>query len=168
MVRIRAATAADLPMLHPVIERAYRGDTARAGWSHEADLLSEPRTDLGALATMIDGDKRLLLACEGEAYLGCVYIADCGGGLAHLGMLCVDPLLQTGGIGKRLMTAAEDAARVTFDARCMELTVIEGRRPLIEFYVRRGYAPSGETRPFPFLLDPPLRMCVLVKSLDPR
>ena len=36
----RAATASDVAALHPLIERAYRGETARAGWTHEADLLS--------------------------------------------------------------------------------------------------------------------------------
>src|SRR5690606_14544676 len=37
MISITTAIADDLPTLHPVIERAYRGDSARAGWTHEAD-----------------------------------------------------------------------------------------------------------------------------------
>ena len=32
-VTVRKALAADLPLLHPVIERAYRGDSARQGWT---------------------------------------------------------------------------------------------------------------------------------------
>lgn len=39
-MRLEAATKADLPDLHALIERAYRGETARGGWSHEADLLT--------------------------------------------------------------------------------------------------------------------------------
>ena len=40
VLTVRTATPADLPRMHPVIERAYRGDSARQGWTHEADLLS--------------------------------------------------------------------------------------------------------------------------------
>ena len=39
-MRLEPATSADIAELHELIERAYRGDTARAGWSHEADLLN--------------------------------------------------------------------------------------------------------------------------------
>ncbi|MEO8374802.1 MAG: hypothetical protein ABI471_06225 [Sphingomonas bacterium] len=40
---IRLATPSDLPRLHAVIERAYRGEAARAGWTHEGDLLEGAR-----------------------------------------------------------------------------------------------------------------------------
>lgn len=166
MVLVREAVASDLPGLHPLIERAYRGDAARVGWTHEAELVFGPRTDLATLTGLLDGDTRLLVACEDDVLLGCVYIGDCGDCHAHLGMLCVDPVLQTGGIGKRLMNAAEDAARRVFGATSIELTVISGREPLIAYYRRRGYAPTGEVRPFPVALDPPLQVEVLAKSLD--
>lgn len=40
-MNIRPATHADLPALHAVIERADRGDSARQGWTFEADLRSD-------------------------------------------------------------------------------------------------------------------------------
>ena len=43
-IAFRAATSDDVAALHPLIERAYRGDTAKAGWTHEADLLFDDRT----------------------------------------------------------------------------------------------------------------------------
>lgn len=162
---IRPATPADLEQLHPVIERSYRGDAARGGWTHQADLYDRDRTDLAELAELVDGDSRLLVACRGDAMLGCVYILDEGDGLAHLGMLCVDPQSQAGGIGKLLMAAAEDAARRIFGAERMELTVIEQRDDLIAYYVRRGYEWQGEIRPFPIPIEPPLKVAVLVKPL---
>ena len=45
------------------------------------------------------------------------------------------------------------------------MTVIDRRAELIGWYVRHGYAPTGEARPFPVPLDPPLSMIVLVKRL---
>ena len=43
--------------------------------------------------------------------------------------------------------------------------VITGRPELIAFYERRGYAPTGETEPYPVPLDPPLEFAVLRKAL---
>lgn len=165
MVEIRPAVDADLPHLHRVVERAYRGDSARAGWTHEADLVSGERTDIETLRTLIDGDSRLLVALDGDTILGCVNVANRGDGLAYLGLLCVDPQLQAGGIGRKLVSAAEEAARDTFAATRIEMTVIDRRAELIAWYVRHGYAPTGEARPFPVPLDPPLSMVVLVKPL---
>jgi GNAT superfamily N-acetyltransferase len=165
MTLIRPATSADLAALHPVVERAYRGDSARRGWTHEADLLSDQRTDLETLATLIDGPSRLLLALDDATIIGCVNVADRGNALAYLGLLCVDPLVQARGTGKALIAAAEATARDIFAATRIEMTVIDRRAELIAWYVRHGYAQSGETRPFPVAIDPPLTMTVLVKSL---
>lgn len=164
---IRPATRDDLPAIHPVIERAYRGETARAGWTHEADLIIDsPRTDIATLTAIVDDpDQRLLVADAGHGLLGCVQVTSKGDGLAYLGLLCVDPGIQSGGLGKQLVTAAEDCAREAFGATAMEMTVIDKRAELIAFYERRGYRNSGEKRDFPVPLDPPLFMVVLVKDL---
>jgi GNAT superfamily N-acetyltransferase len=149
-----------------VIERAYRGETARGGWTHEADLIQGARTDIATLAAIVeDPAQRLLIALRDNATIGCVQVSDRGDGLAYLGLLCIDPTLQTGGYGKQLVAAAEETARDVFHARRMEMTVIDVRRKLIEFYERRGYRISGEKRNFPIPLDPPLFMDVLVKDL---
>jgi ribosomal protein S18 acetylase RimI-like enzyme len=163
---IRPATRDDLPSLHPVIERAYRGETARGGWTHEADLIQGARTDIATLAAIVDDPaQRLLIGQKDGVTIGCVQITDKGQGLAYLGLLCIDPTLQAGGYGKQLVTAAEEAAQAMFGATSMEMTVIDVRRKLIEFYERRGYRISGEKRYFPIPLDPPLFMDVLVKPL---
>ncbi|NIJ18379.1 ribosomal protein S18 acetylase RimI-like enzyme [Sphingomonas naasensis] len=163
---IRVATLDDLPAIHPVIERAYRGETARAGWTHEADLIQGNRTDIATLAAIVDDPtQRLLVAFLADATIGCVQVSDKGDGLAYLGLLCIDPTLQAGGYGKQLVDAAETCAREGFGARRMEMTVIDVRRKLIAFYERRGYTVSGEKRDFPIPLDPPFFMDVLVKDL---
>lgn len=163
---IRPATPADLPALHPVIERAYRGDSARLGWTHEADLLSDTRTDPATLHAILADPAQVLLALfEGKTPLGCVNVADRGGGIAYLGLLCIEPTRQGEQLGRQLMAAAEDHARKIFCCRTIEMTVIEQRRELIAYYERRGWRATGERRPFPIPLDPPYFMTVLAKPL---
>jgi GNAT superfamily N-acetyltransferase len=163
---IRPATRTDLPALHPVIERAYRGETARQGWTHEADLIEGPRTDLRTLTAIVEDPAQVLLsAWEDDTPIGCVNVANRGSGTAYLGLLCIDPLRQAAGLGRQLIAAAERHARDLFGCTRMEMTVIEERRKLIEYYVRRGYAETGERRDFPIPLDPPLFMTVLAKPL---
>ncbi|TFW14034.1 N-acetyltransferase [Brevundimonas intermedia] len=166
-VVFRAATPDDVAALHPLIERAYRGDTAKAGWTHEADLLFDTRTSAQELSDLIaDPDRVVLLAHQDGALIGCVQVARAGEELAYLGMLTVEPTLQASGLGRRLLTAAEVEAVARFGAHRMEMTVIRRRAELIAWYERRGYAPTGETRPFP--VDPPrpeLDFMVLEKGL---
>ncbi|PZU08710.1 GNAT family N-acetyltransferase [Sphingomonas sp.] len=165
-MRIRPATAIDLPLLHPVIERAYRGDSARGGWTHEADLIEGARTDLATLeAILARPDERLLVAERDGAIIGCVQVSDRGGGITYLGLLCIDPALQAAGLGRALIAAAESEAQATFRAATMEMTVIDSRAELIAYYERRGYGRTGERRAFPIPLDPPLSLTVLSKEL---
>ena len=163
---IRLTTPSDLPRLHAVIERAYRGEAARAGWTHEGDLLEGARTDIATLeAILADPNARLLIALSDDSPLGCVQVTNRGDGLCYLGLLCVEPLLQAGGLGKRLLDAAESLARDTFSASAMEMTVIDSRVELIAYYERRGYVRTPERRDFPIPVTPPLYMTVLVKDL---
>ncbi|MEW6539365.1 MAG: GNAT family N-acetyltransferase [Pseudomonadota bacterium] len=166
-IAVRAATPDDVVALHPLIERAYRGDTAKAGWTHEADLLFDDRTSAAELLALIaDPDRVILLAHRDGALIGCVQVARVGNDLAYLGMLTVEPTLQASGLGRRLLAAAESEAVARFGARRMEMTVIHRRAELIAWYERCGYAPTGETRPFP--VDPPrpeLDFVVLDKAL---
>lgn len=151
---IRVAARADIGDLHSLVERAYRGDEARRGWTHEADLLGGQRTDAEALRAIVDDpDQRILVATDAGAIVGCVQLSAKGAGLCYLGLLSVDPSRQAAGLGKHLLDAAERHARDHLEARTMEMTVIKQRGELIPFYERRGYALTGEERPFP--LDDP-------------
>lgn len=153
MVAFDLAEQRDLPALHALIERAYRGDAARAGWTHESDLLDGQRIDRATLEeTLADPDQRLLVAREAGATVGCVNLRRSAPDRCYLGLLTVDPARQAAGLGRRLIAAAEQAAR-TMGAHAIEMTVIARRPELIAWYERRGYALTGERRPFP--LDDP-------------
>lgn len=164
---LRLATLADVPAFHALIERAYRGPASRAGWTHEADYLTGPRTDAATLAGVVaDPAATLLLAVDGERIAACVQVTDCGDGIAYMGLLAVEPGEQAGGTGRAMIAAAEDLARGV-GARRIEMTVVDRRATLIAWYERRGYVRTGETRPFPAALleDVPLAFVVLARTL---
>lgn len=147
---IARAIREDLAPLHQLVERAYRGDSARQGWTHEADLLDGQRTDAATLAAMLDDPRqRILVVRDGAAVIGCVAVTDQGNDTCYLGLLAVDPARQADGLGRRLITAAEETGRRDFGARRIEMTVIIQRPTLIAWYERRGYRLTGERRPFP-------------------
>lgn len=153
-VTFRPATAVDVPLIQPLVHHAYRGDRARVGWTHEADLLDAARIDEEALAQSVSDPSQVIILAERDGVLiGCVHVTDKGEGLAYLGMLTVDATQQGGGLGRRLIDQAEQTARAHFAADRMEMTVIVQRTELIEWYQRRGYRLTGETRPFP-MADP--------------
>ena len=162
----RIASVDDVPRLRGLVERAYRGDSAKFGWTHEADLLDDERTSNADLAaTITDRSSRIILAEAGGGLTGTVTISDVGGGRGYLGMLCVDPALQAAGLGRALIAQAEAAARQQFGTNVMEMTVIDCRSELIAWYLRCGYRDTGEKRPFPLPGDHPFAMVVLARAL---
>lgn len=165
MTIITAATPADAPALKALLEAAYRGDSARRGWNHEADILDDERIGIEELeALLADPAVTILIARDDETLIGCVAVTRKDSAMGYLGMLCVLPTLQSGGLGRRLLDAAEDHGRAIGITR-MEMTVIDSRDSLIAWYERRGYASTGERRPFPVLRDPPVNFVVLEKPL---
>jgi ribosomal protein S18 acetylase RimI-like enzyme len=161
------AIPADAPALKSLLEAAYRGDSARQGWNHEADILDDERIGIAELdALLADPAVTILTARDGENLIGCVAVTRKETALGYLGMLCVLPTLQSGGLGRKLLDAAEDHARA-LGLAAMEMTVIDSRASLIAWYERRGYAFTGERRPFPVLRDPPVTFVVLEKPLGP-
>jgi ribosomal protein S18 acetylase RimI-like enzyme len=149
-VTTRPATLDDVRVVHELVNRAYRGDSARMGWTHEADLLDGQRTDVEALAAIVqDPAKVIVLAYADVVLVGCVLVEQQDDGSAYLGMLSVEPTRQAMGLGRQLVDAAEAEAVARFAATRMKMTVIRQRTDLIPWYERRGYVQTGETAPFP-------------------
>ena len=149
-MKIFEADDRHVPALHALVERAYRGDTARTGWTHEADLLGGQRTDQEALQDMIGDQGQVILLAEIDGRLaGCVQLSRLDQKTSYLGMLTVDPEIQAQGTGKRIIIAAEKFVQDKWASSAMEMSVIKQRKELISYYERRGYALTGEKRPFP-------------------
>ncbi len=147
---MKIATPFDVPELACLVNSAYRGDSARKGWTFESDLFDGIRTSEALLAEMLaKSDTNILLRRnqETQALVGSVYLEK-KGDLMYLGMLTVSPEIQAKGLGKQLLAEAETLAR-THGCDTIEITVISRRTELIAWYERRGYALTGETRPFP-------------------
>lgn len=150
MIVLTPASESQLPALNGLIHRAYRGDSARRGWTHEADLLDGQRTDPDALEAMIaDPRQHLLAAWDGREPLACIALTEKDDRRVYVGMVTVDPERQGGGMGRQLLDTAEHYAATALGATRAEMTVIAQRTELIQWYERRGYVLTGERRPFP-------------------
>lgn len=149
MFVITPAAPEDAPALEQLINSAYRGETAKQGWTTEADLLDGTRTDAALVRGIIENPGSLLLkAVDGQNILGCVEIRTDGDKL-YLGMLTVRPNLQGRGIGKALMAAVE-AEAVRRNCKAVFMSVLTARPELIDWYVRHGYHDTGARKPFAF------------------
>jgi ribosomal protein S18 acetylase RimI-like enzyme len=151
-IMLRAATHDDVAAVVDLVESAYRGERSRAGWTTEADLLKGQRTDPELIAGVISSaSSTLLLAIDEQGdSVGCCVIERRDAGVAYFGTFAVRPALQGGGIGKQLLAEAERIAREDWEGAAVEMTVIGQRQDLIAWYGKRGYLPTGETRPFPY------------------
>lgn len=140
----------DIPSLVALINSAYRGEGSKKGWTTEADLLLGPlRIDEETLSKTLhkDGATMLKITKDTGEILGCVYLAEQSGKL-YLGMLTVSPELQSTGIGKKLLFAAEEHAK-KINLHAITMQVVSVRDELISWYIRHGYHDTGERRPFP-------------------
>ena len=169
----RLATASDIEALVALVNSAYRGDSSRAGWTTEADLLDGMRIDAERLkAAIADDADNAILIHEDEGHLvACVHLERTGSS-CYLGMLTTSPTRQGSGLGRAMIEEAELFARDHWGATSMEMTVLTLRPELVAWYERRGYAKTGERKPFPYGDDkwglpksPDLEFYVLRKSL---
>jgi ribosomal protein S18 acetylase RimI-like enzyme len=147
------AQSADLPDIAALVNAAYRGESARRGWTYESDYIGGQRTDVATLQRDLTARPQALLllaraAADGDL-LGCVWLEPAGGDAWYLGMLTIRPDLQARGLGRALLAAAEAAAAEQGASR-MRMTVINIRDTLIAWYERRGYARTGEVQKFPY------------------
>lgn len=143
------ATIADIPAINKLLNTAYRGETSKQGWTTEADLIAgDTRADENLLLDVMNkpGSVFLIYKNEAQSVTGCVNLQKQESRI-YLGMFAVSPWLQGGGIGKKLLQAAEKYA---WHVKCQTIfmSVISIRIELIDWYKRHGYADTGERKPF--------------------
>ena len=171
IMAILPATLSDVPALLTLVNSAFRGDAARQGWTHEADLLhGELRTDEPSLSDLLQQPGGTVLKyCSDTGHLeGCVYLQLKTNEL-YLGMLTVMPALQGAGIGKLLLAAAEAHAQ-QLGCTKIRMRVLSTRYELLAWYERHGYQLTGETEPYAFdhkfgVPTQPLEFVILQKSV---
>ncbi|MBB5343467.1 ribosomal protein S18 acetylase RimI-like enzyme [Edaphobacter lichenicola] len=147
------ATSADVDELVTFVNNAYRGKSSEAGWASEAKVIGGQRIDSTILAeTFANGNATILLMRDHDKapLAGCVSLEPTDDPLVwYLSMLAIDPQRQADGLGRTLLSYAEDYVKAR-GAQRVRITVIWLRHSLIEWYERRGYRRTGKTEPFPY------------------
>ncbi len=143
------ANTTDVGAITALLNKAYRGESSRAGWTTEADLIAgEVRTNEDDVLRTMQKPGSVFLKYEDaqQRIVGCVNLQEHDARL-YLGMFSVLPQLQGGGIGRQLLEAAE---RYAIQGNCSSIymSVISARQELIAWYQRNGYRLTGERTKF--------------------
>jgi len=170
---LEPATPEDHSAIVSIVNRAYRGPGDDRGWNTEAHLVAGDRITLPQLRRdLADNPQARLLVCRdaGGEVRACVWIEPEDDGGWYFGMLAIDPDVQAGGIGKRMLAAIDDHVR-SQDGQRLRITVINLREALIAWYERNGFVRTGATEPMPTegigrLLRDDMHFVVLAKGLD--
>lgn len=148
-LQFRLAQKNDAEAITALVNSAYRGDSSRAGWTTEADLLTGVRVQAEDVREIIETEGSMILLClQQNEIVGSVNLLKTED-KAYLGMFAVNPLLQGAGIGKQFMQAAEALVKSEWQATAMWMNVITTRHELIAYYERRGYQRTGRLVAFP-------------------
>jgi GNAT superfamily N-acetyltransferase len=130
----RVAVPADIPALARVINRAYIVERSFADGDRTDEAQVRERIDApGAVFLVVDDDA----ARTGLA--GAVWV-EIRGARGYFGMLAVDPDHQGRGLGRLLVTAAEEHCRAA-GCRFLDIGVVNVRTELPPFYAKFGFAP---------------------------
>lgn len=171
---VQPASDEDIAGVVSLLNRAYRGIGGEGGWTTEAGIIDGDRISEATLRQQIAAsqDATLLVWKTESKITGCVWLEPVAEGTWYLGSLAIDPGLQNAHYGRRLMSAAEQWCRVR-GGRKIQMTVLEVRTTLIDWYERRGYRQTGETEAFPeadtrfgIPVIPGLRFVFMEKSLE--
>lgn len=168
----RHATINDISVLTSLLNRSYRGESSRAGWTSEADLLSGKRIDEAGLIQLFNNPDSLILIAQTNEGITATIHAHRELDTVHFGLFAVEPTLQGNGIGKALLAYAESEVYNQWKITTAIMEVITQRTELIEYYGRRGYERTGEVISFPKsdLWDSQvdsLKLAILSKKLIP-
>ena len=152
----RQAKIKDAKAIIALVDSAYRGESSRAGWTTEADLLDGRRTFIEEIENILSEPQNKIILLEDESkLLASVHIKklveiNSDTSKAYLGMFAVSPKFQNKGIGKALMTYSEKFVVAEWQCNKMEMTVIRQRKELVAWYEKLGYRVTGEVRDFPY------------------
>ena len=163
---IRPAELSDLDELQAVIQRAYRGRSASASWSHEGELPEGERVSRGDLEVQLGAaNARLSVAEIAGRVVGSSLVVAVPPGQCEIRLVSVDPSLQAKGLGGQLLGHAELLAVEAFAATHAIIEVLQHKARLIAYYERRGYRQTDDSRPYPHPLNVPAPFVTYRKEL---
>lgn len=144
----RIASESDAAEIAILVNRAYRPAPHERRWTHEADLISGPRTSTTQVLSLFRPESCILVLSAGSKIIACVHLLNEKSSV-YIGMLAADPALQAQGLGKQMLQHAERHAAAHFNASVFKMSVLSSRPELLAFYQRRGYVCTGEIEDYP-------------------
>ncbi|GKT12702.1 MAG: hypothetical protein ISEC1_P1681 [Thiomicrorhabdus sp.] len=107
-----------------LVNLAYRGE---AGWTRKTDLVAGERCALVEVDKYIcNPQSHVLIAFEQQELIACICL-ELQQDSAYIGLFSVDPRLQGVGIGKRVLSLAEDYAQKVLKADKCSMVVVSQR-----------------------------------------
>lgn len=150
---IRRARTEDVPEIARIINAAFEV---------EREFREGARTSAEEIAKLLEHDVFFVAEQDGRL-VGAVHTS-IDGVTGYFGMLSVDPSLQRGGVGRALLSAAEDHCR---KAGCTRMTMSTGedRTELIPYYERVGYRVTSIEPSSSPAFKRPIRIVKMAKDL---
>ncbi len=146
---IQVANFEDISAIKDLLNKSYRGEASKLGWTTEALLIDgNIRVNEQMVQDVIQkGGSVFLKYCNSENIIVGTVNLQKQDDKIYLGMFSLDPEIQGLGIGKEILRAAEE---YTFSVQCnlIYMSVISLRTELIDWYKRNGYLDTLKRIPF--------------------
>jgi GNAT superfamily N-acetyltransferase len=155
-LKVAEAYDHDIPALVGLINRAFLV---------EKFFIDGDRIDAGEVARLMRKGTFLVARAASDSVRAAVYV-ELRGDRLYLGLLSVDPDKQGGGLGRMMMTHAEEYA-MAHGCRAVDIRVVNLRRELPAFYQKLGYAECG-IEPFAASAEPkvPCHFISMTKPIE--
>lgn len=98
---LRTASESDAAEIAILVNRAYRPAPHERRWTHEADLISGPRTSTAQVLSLFRAESCILVLSAGPKIAACIHLLNEKSSV-YIGMLATDPALQAQGLGKQM------------------------------------------------------------------
>ncbi|KAF4950316.1 hypothetical protein FGADI_8299 [Fusarium gaditjirri] len=151
-LHFRIATEDDAPRLQELIEAAFRFTDAHIDWVGSPELSATFTIDISVIVDRITSDdSKFLVASDvpNGPIIACVNVMRTAPDYGRLCHLAVDPTLQRGGLGKKLVAYGEEYLTKDFGVGKIGLNALHTRKSLIKWYEKLGYVRTGEMTEIP-------------------
>ena len=149
-IELVTAQIEDIDEINQLVNLSYRGTE---GWTRETEMVAGERSTPDEVSTYLsDPDAHLLVVKENNKIIACICVEQKKQD-AYIGYFAVSPSYQGQGLGKQVLSKAEQYAANQLGLKTLRMVVISQRKELISFYERRGYRRTGEVAAYPVHLD---------------